>query len=94
MNSLTCNEVFTKLGALRLRLWLRSAREFSSVMDLPQNAPRLSAIVRARPVPLKLVTLNVIPNHSLFACLASDNCIPAEDHLSIFELSGEIEVTP
>jgi hypothetical protein len=65
---------------------------FPHVLDLPYHTPRGTAIVRAFPVPIELVSFDVIPDHALFAGFAPDNCITYKDHSAIIKLAREIEV--
>ena len=65
---------------------------FSSVLDLPQGAPALAAIIGAFPIPIELIRVDIEPDHALFTRLPADDGIAGEDHPVVFEAAGEIQI--
>src|SRR5690242_10877425 len=62
------------------------------VMNLPEHAPGLPAVVGALPVPFELLRLDVIPHHALLAFLPAHHGVADQSHLSLLECPCEIEV--
>ena len=88
-------QVYTSVTRLRVYLFpCLLVYVSTSIPDFPQYSPCIPAIIGAFPIPIELPRLDIEPDHALFAGLASDNRIADEDHLPIFKLSSEIQLTP
>src|SRR5579862_6432128 len=62
------------------------------VMNRPVHLPSLSAVSGRLPTPIKFVSRNVFPDHSLQNLLPASNGFTLENHLSIVEAADEVEV--